>query len=389
MKKMFLLCLALVFAVFAAQAQGFFVIEGKIDNAPKDAVVYLFKTEGTVGTFVSSDSLADGRFRLEGKTKGDLVENMFLVASYDGVNSMMLDLWLRSGSHVKITSDNMLAYTWHVESDVPEQQTRQKIIAPVRDLWDEMQLNNLQEDAIRAKQQDENLSETEKDKLKAASDSLRKANEFIRERIVAGEAKVLASLEVDAAWMDAFTGDVSLADMSDSQQTKDCMKALYDKLPERWKNTPKGVEARLVIYPPKQVGKGDVVADGDLFGLDGKVHHLADFRGKYVLLDFWSVGCAPCKAAIPELKELAEAYEDSLEVVSLSLDTERIWHDYSAKEGMTWHNLNDMQGFNGIAARFGVGVVPLFVLVSPQGTLVEKWSGYVKGDLKARIEKLL
>ena len=116
---------------------------------------------------------------------------------------------------------------------------------------------------------------------------------------------------------------------------------------------------------------------------------MADFKGKYILLDFWSIGCGPCLQAIPEMKEVAEAYKDSLVIVSLSLDTKEIWKQESPKHGMTWYNLNDQKGRSGIAAKYGVWGIPHYVLVSPQGTMTTQWSGYSKGNLKENVKKHL
>ena len=145
------------------------------------------------------------------------------------------------------------------------------------------------------------------------------------------------------------------------------VKILYDRLSEQWKNTADGAEIGTIIYPPKEVQEGEAIADGDLFDVNGNIHHLADFKGKYVLLDFWSIGCGPCMQSIPELKEIAEAYKDTLVVVSLSLDVMEIWRQESVKHGITWYNLNDLQGNSGISVRYGVSTIPHYVLVSPSG----------------------
>lgn len=158
---------------------------------------------------------------------------------------------------------------------------------------------------------------------------------------------------------------------------------------DEWKNTTDGAELGTIVYPPKEIKKDEAVADGDLFDIDGNVHHIADFKGKYVLLDFWSIGCGPCIQSIPEMKEIAEAYKDSLAVVSQSLDTEEIWKQESVKHGITWYNLNDLKGRSGMAAKYSVSGIPHYVLISPTGTMTDKMVGYGEGNLKGFVGKYL
>src|SRR5262245_44002155 len=56
--------------------------------------------------------------------------------------------------------------------------------------------------------------------------------------------------------------------------------------------------------PGASSDSGASAADFTLPALDGSTVHLSDFRGKVVLLDFWSTTCDPCLAAMPHLVEL-------------------------------------------------------------------------------------
>ena len=134
---------------------------------------------------------------------------------------------------------------------------------------------------------------------------------------------------------------------------------LYNLLDDAQKETSIGKSVYLALNPPTVVKVGEEAADADMYDLEGKVHRLAEFRGKYILLDFWSRGCGPCIMSQPELKEISEMYKDSLEVISLSIENRKGWEEASKSHAMTWNNWNDLEENNGLYARYGVRGIPI------------------------------
>jgi peroxiredoxin len=49
--------------------------------------------------------------------------------------------------------------------------------------------------------------------------------------------------------------------------------------------------------------------------LDGKIHQLSDYRGKWVLVNYWATWCPPCLEEIPELEVFHNNHKDTLAVV--------------------------------------------------------------------------
>lgn len=90
-----------------------------------------------------------------------------------------------------------------------------------------------------------------------------------------------------------------------------------------------------------------------------------------------------------KMKEIAELYKDELVIVSLSVDTKQGWVKASKEHEMTWQNLNELKGSNGLYAKYGVRGIPNYVLISPQGRIISKWSGYGPGLLKLKLKRLL
>ena len=66
--------------------------------------------------------------------------------------------------------------------------------------------------------------------------------------------------------------------------------------------------ARCSVAAEKQPRRGDRVADFAFTDFSGSEHHLSDFTGKYVLLDFWATWCQPCLKEVPDLKKAREKF---------------------------------------------------------------------------------
>jgi peroxiredoxin len=77
--------------------------------------------------------------------------------------------------------------------------------------------------------------------------------------------------------------------------------------------------------------------------LDGTPFHLADLRGKVVVLDFWATWCPPCRAMIPHAREMVQRFTGkTFALVSISADTEEAeLRDFVRDERMNWAHLRD------------------------------------------------
>lgn len=163
------------------------------------------------------------------------------------------------------------------------------------------------------------------------------------------------------------------------------LKDLYVNLDESVKNSPKGRALYGYLYPESHLGLGDEFPDSEFYDLDGKAHRFSELKGKWVLVDLWSAGCAPCRWALPELGELKEKYPDTVDLVSLSLDTDNIWRQQSKELQLAGNNWNEGKEDYGLFARLGLTARPSFLVVSPDGIIRDIWSGYGTGSLKQRM----
>jgi thiol-disulfide isomerase/thioredoxin len=384
MRKQVLICLLL--GALGAQAQEKFVVEGQLKHIPDGTVFSLMKREGNVGSMAATDTLRNGTFRFELTTAGNGLERYDLMA-HDKTSfpPMSLNLWVNPGSRLLVQGENPYIYSWKVESDVKEQQFQQQLMQASRKEWEEFQRLSMQEfELMRSAAQGGN-----KEQARAKADSLQQLTEKLSDQITQHNIALMKQSPVNAVWMDElYRMGMSVKFRKDCPYKED-VQQLYDRLDAAQKETFEGKSVYLALNPPTVVKAGEEAVDADMYDLEGKVHHLAEFRGKYVLLDFWSRGCGPCMMSQPELKEISERYKDSLEVVSLSIENRKGWEEASKAHAMTWNNWNDLEETNGLYARYGVIGIPHFVLISPEGKVIDSWSGYGKGLLKLKVEGML
>ena len=115
---------------------------------------------------------------------------------------------------------------------------------------------------------------------------------------------------------------------------------------------------------------GAIAPDFSLANKDGKKVSLSDFRGKYVLIDFWASWCAPCRASFPSIVKIYQKYKSrNFEIIGVSLDrSEKAWHKALSEETAPWVQLLDAKGF--VAKEYAVMAIPHLVLISPEGKII-------------------
>ena len=107
---------------------------------------------------------------------------------------------------------------------------------------------------------------------------------------------------------------------------------------------------------------------------DGKEVSLADFAGKYVVLDFWASWCPDCRNDVPALKALWEKYgSDKIAFLSVSFDTDKDkWTSYVAENGMGWNHVSPLAKWKEtqVSQDYKVNWIPSMYLIDPDGKVV-------------------
>lgn len=123
---------------------------------------------------------------------------------------------------------------------------------------------------------------------------------------------------------------------------------------------------------------------------NGKMISLSDFKGKYVLVDFWASWCGPCRAENPNVVRAYNKYKDKgFTVFGVSFDQSKDkWLQAVEKDGLTWQQVSDLKGWGNEAGKlFGITSIPQNLLLDKEGKIVAK---NLRGaDLDAKLEELI
>lgn len=105
----------------------------------------------------------------------------------------------------------------------------------------------------------------------------------------------------------------------------------------------------------------------------GKDVSLSDFRGKWIVLDFWGSWCGWCIKGFPALKDAYKEYGDKIVVIGIDNgDTDQAWRDAVKRYELPWINLyNPKETGQPLLESYGVSGFPTKVIINPQGKIAD------------------
>ena len=151
--------------------------------------------------------------------------------------------------------------------------------------------------------------------------------------------------------------------------------------------------------PIIEIGSLDNYKTAPLFSLPdqyGNMIHLDDFKGKFLLIDFWASWCPPCRKENPNLVKLYKKYNPKgLAFLSISLDGlnndengKKKWVNAIIEDQLNWINVSELKGWNSeIVNLYNITNIPHTVLIDKKGNIIaEKVFGK---KLEHEIEKMM
>ncbi len=175
----------------------------------------------------------------------------------------------------------------------------------------------------------------------------------------------------------------------DTNWPVDSVRVLFNNLSPLIQNSYYGRKIKETIIEIDDNAVGREAKEFNTTDLNGNSIRLSEFKGKYVILDFWGSWCVPCRQSTPHLIDLFEKYKNNgLNIIGVAEEYDRTgaaWKAAIKKDGTDiWYNVlsrlnvgeeKGMDNSQFIVKKFGVHVFPTKILIDRTGMIIGRYEG--------------
>jgi len=353
-----LFIIVFILAPFALLAQtGDYVVKGTIGNLNAPAKIYL--TNSLMGGVSDSTTLQNGAFEFKGTVTTPKIVQLVLKRTGTYAREQRpetINFYLEPSTIVVNSPDSLQTATikgGRINDDnerlkialIPYEQERKLLLA-----------------AYSSQATGKRMSAEEMAAFRTKYD----ANEAVKKEVY------LSFIQTNP---NSFISLVAVKQCAGSVPDYSEIGPLFDSLSDEVKHTDSGKKYAEYLARLKSASVGAMAPNFTQFAPEGKPVKLSDFRGKYLLIDFWASWCGPCRQENPYLVTAYDKYRSKgFEILGISLDEKKeAWIKAIKDDHLAWKHASDLKfKENEVSNLYVVNAIPQNFLVDPTGKIIAK-----------------